>query len=198
MANTTFARGQMIFQDENALAAHGKKVVAAGKGKGSLAAPKKFGAGFGSRKALHDITNKSKLQPQASSKTTKNVEGLDFDIAKEGFLHDHSKCIEAQQQSQWDSYFSDHIILHGHDTNIKEGIPEYSIKEMDDNNSHTWDELKEVPMEEFSDLMECSTRWRSPPDSPVHYHSSLPTSPLPWRSETVEFKLKEDEDEDTT
>ncbi|EOA22785.1 hypothetical protein CARUB_v10003502mg [Capsella rubella] len=186
MANT-IAPGQMIFQDENALAARGKKVVAAGKGKSSLAAPKKYGAGFGSRKALHDITNKSKLQPQASSKTKKNVEGVDFDVAKEGFLHDHSKCIEAQQQSQWDSYFSEHIILHGHDTNIKEGIPEYNIKE-------TWDELKELPMEEFRDLLKCSTQWRSPPDSPIHYHSSLPTSPLPWRSESVEFKLKEDED----
>jgi hypothetical protein len=45
MANTIL-RGQMIFQDENALAALGKKAVAAGKGKSSLAAPKKNGAGF--------------------------------------------------------------------------------------------------------------------------------------------------------
>jgi len=93
------------------------EAVAAGKGKSSLAAPKKNGAGFGSRKALHDITNKSKLQPQASSTTRKDVEGVDFDIAKEGFLHDHSKCIEEQQQDQWDSYFSEHIILHGHGNN---------------------------------------------------------------------------------
>lgn len=93
------------------------EVIAAGKGKSSLAAPKKNGAGFGNRKALHDITNKSKLQPQASSKTKNNVEGVDFDIAKEGFLHDHSKCIEAQQQNQWDSYFSEHILLHGHGNN---------------------------------------------------------------------------------
>ncbi|CAH8270883.1 unnamed protein product [Arabidopsis lyrata] len=194
MANT-IARGQMIFQDENALAAHGKKAVAAGKGKSSLPAPKKNGTGFGNRKALHDITNKSKLQPQASSKTKKNVEGVDFDIAKEGFLHDHSKCIEEQQQNQWDSYFSEHIILHGHDTNINEGVPEYNnSKEIDDENSHSWDELKEIPTEEFSDLLECSTQWRSPPDSPIHHHSSLPSSPLPWHFENIEFKLKEDED----
>ncbi|AED91799.1 putative protein [Arabidopsis thaliana] len=192
MANTIL-RGQMIFQDENALAALGKKAVAAGKGKSSLAAPKKNGAGFGSRKALHDITNKSKLQPQASSTTRKDVEGVDFDIAKEGFLHDHSKCIEEQQQDQWDSYFSEHIILHGHETNIKEGVPQYNnIQEIDAENS--WDELKEIPMEEFSDLLECSTQWRSPPDSLSHHHSSLPSSPLPWHFETVEFKLKEDED----
>lgn len=87
--------------------------VAAGKGKSSLAAPKKYGAGFVSRKALHDITNKSKLQPQASSKTYKSPEVVDFDIAKEGYLHDHRKCIE-QQQNQWDSYLSEHIILHAH------------------------------------------------------------------------------------
>ncbi|ESQ41206.1 hypothetical protein EUTSA_v10014740mg [Eutrema salsugineum] len=192
MANT-IVRGQMIFQDENALAL-GKKAVAAGKGKSSLAGPKKNGAGFGSRKALHDITNKSKLKPQASSKAKKNPEGVDFDIAKEGFLHDHRKCVEEQQQNQWDSYFSEHIILHGHDTNIKEGITEYDIKEVDDKSSNTWDELKEIPMEEFSDLLECSTQWRSPSDSPIHYHSSLPSSPWPWQFETVDFKLKEDED----
>ncbi|VVB14273.1 unnamed protein product [Arabis nemorensis] len=192
MANT-IVRGQMIFQDENALA-HGKKTVAAGKGKSLLAAPKKNGAGFGSRKALHDITNKSKLQPQVSSKEKKNVEGVDFDIAKEGFLHDHCKCIEQQQQSQWDCYFSEQIILHGHDTNIKEEIPEYNMKEMDVKSSNSWDVLKELPTEEFSDLLKCSTQRLSPPDSPIHYHSSLPSSPLPLRFETVEFKLKEDED----
>ncbi|CAA7039849.1 unnamed protein product [Microthlaspi erraticum] len=195
MANTIL-RGQMIFQDENALA-HQKSnaslhsfeaVAAAGKGKSSLAAPKKNGAGFGSRRALHDITNKSKLQPQASSKTNKkNPEGLDFDIAKEGFLHDHRKCIEQQQQYQWDSYFSQHIIL---DTNnTKERIHEDDIKDVGDKSSNTWDdELKEISMEEFSDLLECST----PPHSPIH--SSLPSSPLPWLFEAVEFKLKEDED----
>lgn len=89
------------------------EAVAAGKGKSSLAAPKKYGAGFGSRKALHDITNKSKLQPQASLKTSKSPEGVDFDITKEGYLHDHRKCIE-QQQNQWDSYLSEHILLHAH------------------------------------------------------------------------------------
>uniref|UniRef100_A0A1J3GFW4 Protein PATRONUS 2 n=1 Tax=Noccaea caerulescens TaxID=107243 RepID=A0A1J3GFW4_NOCCA len=191
MANTIL-RGPMIFQDENALA-HEKKAVAAGKGKSSLAAPKKNGAGFGSRRALDDITNKSKLQPQASSKTNKkNPEGVDFDIAKEGFLHDHSKCIEQQQQqNQWDSYFSQHIILDSNNT--KERIHEHDVKDGDDksSSSNTWDELKEIPMEEFSDLLECST----PPDSPTHsYHSSLPSSPLPWHFEAVEFNLKEDED----
>ncbi|CAN7068448.1 unnamed protein product [Brassica rapa subsp. trilocularis] len=189
MASTT-VRGQLIFQDENALLARGKKAVAAGKGKSSLAAPKKYGAGFGSRKALHDITNKSKLQPQASLKTSKSPEVVDFDITKEGYLHDHRKCIE-QQQNQWDSYLSEHIILHAHDTNIEE----HDIKEeVDDRSSNTWDELKEIPMEEFSDLMGCSTQWPSPPDSPIHYHSSLPSSPLPWHFETVEFKLMEGEE----
>ncbi|CAH8281899.1 unnamed protein product [Eruca vesicaria subsp. sativa] len=186
---TTTVRGQLIFQDENALA-HGKKVVAAGKGKSSLAAPKKNGAGFGSRRALHDITNKSKLQPQASSKTNKSPEVVDFDISKEGYLHDHRKCIE-QQQNQWGSYLSEHIILHSHDNDSKE----YDIKEeVDNKSSNVWDELKEISMEEFSDLMKCSTQWLSPPDSPIHYNSSLPSSPLPWHFETVEFKLREDDE----
>ncbi|XP_009121856.1 protein PATRONUS 2 [Brassica rapa] len=189
MASTT-VRGQLIFQDENALVARGKKAVAPGKGKSSLAAPKKYGAGFGSRKALYDITNKSKLQPQASLKTSKSPEVVDFDIAKEGYLHDHRKCIE-QQQNQWDSYLSEHILLHALDNDIKE----HDIKEeVDDRSSNTWDELKEIPMEEFSDLMGCSTQWPSPPDSPIHYHSSLPSSPLPWHFETVEFKLIEGEE----
>ncbi|KAJ4882958.1 Uncharacterized protein Rs2_33051 [Raphanus sativus] len=190
MASTS-VRGQLIFQDENALLAHGKKAVAPVKGKSSLAAPKKYGAGFGSRKALHDITNKSKLQPQASSKTRKSPGEVDFDIAKEGYLHDHRKCIEQQQQNQWDSYLSEHIILHSHDNDIKE----CDIKqEVDDKSSNTWDNLKEIPMEEFSGLLECSTQWPSPPDSPIRYHSSLPSSPLPWHFETVEFKLREDEE----
>lgn len=93
------------------------EAVAPGKGKSSLAAPKKYGAGFGSRKALYDITNKSKLQPQASLKTSKSPEVVDFDIAKEGYLHDHRKCIE-QQQNQWDSYLSEHILLHALGNNM--------------------------------------------------------------------------------
>lgn len=66
--------------------------------------------------------------------------------------------------------------------------------QVDDKSSNTWDELKEIPMEEFSDLMGCSTQWPSPPDSPIHYHSSLPSSPLPWHFESVEFKLREDKE----
>ncbi|CAN8256532.1 unnamed protein product [Cochlearia groenlandica] len=191
MANTTL-RGHMIFNDENALAHVKKVVVAAGKGKTSLAAPKKHGAGFASRrKALNDITNKSKLKPQASSKTNKNVaEGADFDIAKEGFLHDHRKCVEEQEKNQWDCYFSDHINLHGHDSTIKD-----ETKDEEDKSSNSWYEVKEIPIEEeYSDLLVCSTQWLSPPDSPIRDHSSLPSSPLPWHFETVEFKLKEDED----
>lgn len=72
----------------------------------------------GARKALNDITNKSGVQPKASSKnkqiasaaTATAVKG-EINIAGEMYLHDHSKCIK-EQQNLWDDHFSADILLH--------------------------------------------------------------------------------------
>ena len=57
---------------------------------------KKGGAKLGGRKALNDITNKSSLSHDVSSKKN-NVPKEEFNVAEERFLHDHRKCVEAQQ-----------------------------------------------------------------------------------------------------
>lgn len=77
----------------------------------------KLGLGKGSRKALNDITNKPKIhQHQETSTKKKNSqkekEKEEFNIAEERFLHDHNKCIQAQQTIT-ESMFWD-IVLPGH------------------------------------------------------------------------------------
>ncbi|XP_021888946.1 uncharacterized protein LOC110807944 isoform X3 [Carica papaya] len=51
------------------------------------------------------------------------------------------------------------------------------------------DEPEELSMSEFSDWL-CSTRWSSPPHSPLHWDLSF--SPSAMQLETVEFKLKDE------
>lgn len=58
-----------------------------------------------SRRALNDITNKSssvsqEVHPKRKDSVKEEFHVADhkeFSIAEEGFLHDHSKCIEAQK-----------------------------------------------------------------------------------------------------
>lgn len=69
-----------------------------GKMKSSKTAKKKGGLGHGSRKALNDITNKSSLHHEASSKKM-NIPKEELNVAEEMFLHDHRKCIEAQKSA---------------------------------------------------------------------------------------------------
>ncbi|KAF6157682.1 hypothetical protein GIB67_037255 [Kingdonia uniflora] len=52
-------------------------------------------AAVGGRKALANITNSKKPCPQKASKADTSKY---FDIAQEGFLHDHRKCIDSQTQ----------------------------------------------------------------------------------------------------
>lgn len=69
-----------------------------GKMKNTKTAKKKGGLGHGSRKALNDITNKSSLRHEASSKKI-NIAKEELNIAEEMFLHDHRKCIKAQKSA---------------------------------------------------------------------------------------------------
>lgn len=54
---------------------------------------KKGGSRTAGRKALNDITNKTSLLPEASSRK-KNVPKEDINIKEEMLMHDHKKCIE--------------------------------------------------------------------------------------------------------
>ncbi|PSS21615.1 Ribonuclease Z 2 like [Actinidia chinensis var. chinensis] len=105
------AQGRLILQDEN-IDIHHKNFVADGTSRSTKPASKKDGAGFGSRKALNDITNKSSIRHEASSRKT-NLPKEKFNIAEEMFLHDHKKCIEAQlkvtEPCFWDTVLPGHV-----------------------------------------------------------------------------------------
>lgn len=79
--------------------------VLGGQSRSLKTAPKKDGQGLVTRRALNDITNKSssvgaEVHPKKKDAGKKEVHVADhkeFNIAEERFLHDHSKCVEAQQ-----------------------------------------------------------------------------------------------------
>lgn len=87
------------------------EAIVSGKTNGSETAMKKGGVGLGVRKALNDITNKSLTNQEASSKK-KNIPKQEFNVADEAFLHDHRKCIEAQQATM-NTFYLD-LVLPGH------------------------------------------------------------------------------------
>ncbi|KAK1401718.1 Ribonuclease Z 2 like [Heracleum sosnowskyi] len=72
----------------------------------------KKGQVLGSRKALNDITNKSSLHPSVSTKK-KSAAKEEFNIAGEKFLHDHTKCIEANQKAMESSFWETVFPKHG-------------------------------------------------------------------------------------
>nr|GMD29955.1 protein PATRONUS 2 [Ipomoea batatas] len=84
-----------------------KEAVASENSKSSKqSVAKKGAAGLKSRSALNDITNKSSVPPKASQKKSVSqkkkvlVKEDALNIAEETFLHDHQKCIEAQQAAR--------------------------------------------------------------------------------------------------
>lgn len=82
-----------------------------GATRSSKTVAKKGEGGLGTRKALQDITNKSSLHPEASIKK-KDPQKEEFNVAEEMFLHDHQKCIEAQQAAF--NNFDLNLVLPGH------------------------------------------------------------------------------------
>lgn len=95
----------LIPQDEN-LNFQTKGSVVKGKSTGFKLEKKKIGTGFGNRKALGDITNKSSAHHEASLKR-KSTPKEEPNMSEEMFLHDHKKCIESQKAamraSLWDT-----------------------------------------------------------------------------------------------
>ncbi|CAA7024648.1 unnamed protein product [Microthlaspi erraticum] len=200
MANMN-ALQPMIFPDENAPIHRKKSVTAASvKTKGSVLGQKKA-LGGGPRKALNDITNKSGVQPKASSKNKKVAASAsasvaakgEINIAGERFLHDHSKCIK-EQQNLWDDHFSADLILLHHDSSINEKHLTLDKEMMDAKKSLICDEPEEIPSPKLTDWLKSSaTPWRSP-----NRHGSkmmMPSTPMAWRFDSAEFTLREDYDD---
>ncbi|KAL2507354.1 hypothetical protein Fot_31001 [Forsythia ovata] len=201
----------LIIQDENS-AIHRKKAVVHGKSKSSKPISKKGGAELESRKALNDITNKSSLHPEASSKKknsqikkhnvlergsihdhvieteesskTQSTVNENINVAEEGFLHDHSKCIEADKSSV-ERHFWD-IVLPGHDSaDPADPVPRLAKIDPDIGSL----------LELNEDWLNSLSWWKSPPCSPPRWDSP-PLSPFASEHEPVEFTLKEKEGDD--
>ncbi|KAL6976599.1 hypothetical protein U1Q18_025387 [Sarracenia purpurea var. burkii] len=179
-------QGRLIIQDEN-FDIHRKNLVPDGRSK---PANKKGGTGLGCRKALNDITNKSSLHHEASSRKM-NLLKEDFNIEDEKFLHDHEKCIEAQLKGMEPCFLD--IVLPGHDSvsHFEDHASEKTESGLD--SPRCYPEPVELPMSEFSDWLAVSTQSDSPPSSPLRWDSP-PSSPFAWKLliEPVNFVLKEE------
>lgn len=177
----------IIFQDEN-LDVHCKKPVS---GDVSLSfkqsVVKKGGAGHKSRGALTDITNKSAVQPKASQKKSvlkkKKLVLKDdaVNIEEEAILHDHKKCIVAQQAATTLNLL-DMTFPELDSIEISDMKPEENKHGIGDH--YSYPEPEELPTE----WLESCFTWMSPPPSP-----GSPLSPI-WEFEPVKFKVKEEID----
>ncbi|KAL1555205.1 protein PATRONUS 2-like [Salvia divinorum] len=202
----------LSIQDENSLI-HRKKVTADGKSKASRLLSKKGGVACESRKALTDITNKSSIHPEATSQNKKSGKkhfkvaengysnqkvsvcevlskkkisvNENLNIAEEGFLHDHRKCIDAQQAAAAASElnFWDTVLPGPGSTDV---IMEQTKGDQDPDNCYP--KLEELSMLEFSDWFKPC---RKSPPSPLHQECPLP-SPFVLEFEAVELVLKDD------
>ncbi|KAG5109477.1 hypothetical protein JHK82_038700 [Glycine max] len=176
MANVV-APGHLIIKDEN-LNLHSKKTT---KSKNSKTNGKKDGSGIAGRKALNDITNKSSLHHPEASVKKRNLPKQDINVKEEMFLHDHKKCIEAQNATM-------------RNFNLETVLPQddsISILELIKvpHSPQCYPEPVELPMPNFSDWFDHSMQWSSPPSSPLSWDSP---SSLAWQNEAVEFVLKEE------
>ncbi|KAI3523967.1 hypothetical protein L1887_02518 [Cichorium endivia] len=145
----------------------------------------KGGSGLGNRKALNDITNKPNIHQETSTKK-KNSQKEEFNISEERFLHDHNKCIKAQQTIT-ESMFWD-IVLPGHDSLPLEA-PVSSPSKIDHYTPSFYPEPVELDMWEFRDWLESGPQPESPDSSFLHLES-----PRDWEYEEVEFFLKPESD----
>ncbi|KAK4758168.1 hypothetical protein SAY87_019469 [Trapa incisa] len=186
--------GASILQDENLNIK--QKKSAAGLRILRTAPMKKGGVELVTRRALNDITNKSSsvrqevhLKKRGSSEEEickANHKG--FIMEEERFLHDHSKCIEAQRAAV-DTFQLD-LVLPGHDSKCRSDGPdsEQAKGKVIVGSPRFYLEPAELPMSEFVDWTSCSSPWESPPCSPIHS-----VTQLPWQfDEAVEFVLNQE------
>ncbi|KAG4402804.1 hypothetical protein AAZX31_02G264300 [Glycine max] len=172
------APSHLIIKDEN-LNLHSKKTT---KSKNSKTNGKKGGSGTAGRKALNDITNKSSLHHPEAPVKKRNLPKEDINVKEEMFLHDHKKCIEAQNAAMR-SFNLETVLPQDDSISILEQIKV-------PHSPQCYPEPVELPMSQFSDWFDHSMQWSSPPSSPLSWDS--PPSPLAWQNEEVEFVLKEE------
>ncbi|KAL6984326.1 hypothetical protein U1Q18_017705 [Sarracenia purpurea var. burkii] len=117
--------GQLIIQDEN-FDIHSKNLVAGGRSKPPT---KKGGTELGCLKALNDLTIKSALHHEASSRKM-NLSEEEFNIEDDMFLHDHEKCIEEQLMGE-EFNIEDDMFLHDQEKCIEEQLmgEEFNIED---------------------------------------------------------------------
>ncbi|XP_071707272.1 protein PATRONUS 2 [Rutidosis leptorrhynchoides] len=145
-----------------------------------------LGKGGSSRKALGDITNKPNITKEVSTRKKIPVKE-EFNILEERFLHDHKKCIEAQQLMS-ESMFLD-IVLPGYGSTPSDS-PVSDSSKLNHETLSDYPELVELPVPEIPDPLESALKpdWDLDLDSP-------PCSPNSWIWEEVEYFLKpENED----
>ncbi|KAL6984146.1 hypothetical protein U1Q18_017521 [Sarracenia purpurea var. burkii] len=160
-------QGRLIIQDENF------DLVAGGRSKPPS---KNGGTGLGCRKALYDITNKSSLHHEASSRKM-NLSKEEFNIEDEMFLHDHKKCIEEQLKRRGPCLLDK--VLPGHDSvsHFKDPVSEQTEFGLD--SPRCFSLVSIAPSESCPSS---PLRWDSPTSSPFAWKLSPPSSPLQWDS----------------
>ncbi|GMH13355.1 hypothetical protein Nepgr_015196 [Nepenthes gracilis] len=168
-------RGKLVIQNEN-FEVHQKKAAVDGKMKHSKAATNK-GKAAGTRKPLGDVTNKKSFHPEISTKKT-SAPHEELNVGGEGFLHDHSKCIKAQQTAS-KSYFLD-LVLPRYDSLVLAESLEAERAKADLHSPRCYPELEEISMPEFSELPMFSTPLNSPMSSPMRWNSLLHFEPGFW------------------
>ncbi|XP_047944012.1 protein PATRONUS 2-like isoform X1 [Salvia hispanica] len=137
------------------------------------------------------FSNQKVFECEALSKKKISV-NENLNVAEEGFLHDHRKCIDAQKATAAASElnFMD-TVLPGHDdAGSTDVIMEQTKGDRDLDNCYP--KLEELSMLEFSDWFKPC--WKSPP-SPLHQECPL-SCPSVLEFEAVELVLKEGEDDD--
>ncbi|EPS62165.1 hypothetical protein M569_12630 [Genlisea aurea] len=178
--------------------------------KSSKASAHKNGA-VKARKPLNDITNKSAVHHETPSgrknqrksvveddeyflhseavllpKFRRNI--LLNNIAEEeGFLHDHNKCVEAQESVTGMDFWN--TVLPDSEKSLTMIVEEEEEEEK-------MNQLVELSMEEEEEELMLMRCWKSPPSSPkLCCRSSPPLPDFIWELQVFELNLKEEDDD---
>ncbi|GAB2286679.1 hypothetical protein Dimus_021074 [Dionaea muscipula] len=145
------------------------------------------------RKPLGDLTNKSSLHPDISSKKTKAPkeelivgDKEELNIREEGFLHDHNQCIKAQHAATSLSSFLD-LVLPKYDSLILTETLEAEKAKVDPCSPRFYPKPEEMYMPDFPDDFLDSTTPLDPPHS-----SPIDCDFLLLQHEPVELLLKDE------
>ncbi|KAI4342221.1 hypothetical protein MLD38_026870 [Melastoma candidum] len=184
----------LVIRDENFV-----KPAIDAKAKGAKTALKKGGAG-GSivrRKALKDITNKSSVKSEISLRKNIQVQCKEeFNIADEGFLHDHKKCIKEREAAL--NHFDLNLVLPGHDSTLakdKQLKSKEAKLKVDFDSFRCYPDPVELLVPSLVDFAKESTSPTSPLGSPLKHDASvIHDNDFFWEFAEVELTLKQEID----